>query len=794
MSTDKIFKLKGKKSTSKTSRNSKKKSLFYTIPKDFKKNLLYSKATHLATLQEIINILKKPRRDRSFKDIKKLSDYLTANFNYFSNLRKTNNVYQYSKTLTVLKYTEVYQGKNIVTFDEEGDRCYILLEGEVSILKPQYNAHKMTIKKYLDYLKICDLQDPSKAKSKRIIEKNCHLSMDIKELLEVPEDCLDNNEEHNIFVESFEKVFQAKDGFTFGEAALLHKQRRNATVRAEKFCKLIYIDKFDYNKVMKESEKKRIDDEINDFVNRFYLFNNWGYLSINKLYSLMTDITLDKNQILYKQNDDSEYIYFCMDGICEKYSLISLNWKNKFIDYISDFNSNFFLKVDTTQTISYLTLMRLLNQCRNNVPVSPVVSSKDFDFGKYHLSYSEQKDLTELILQKDDKFSDPYDLFKVSTNNIYNNDIIGMEEAIEFKRRFSTIKIISDHAHFKRIKTLDFFKVFINNSLSEKDYDLILDYICEKKRILVKQIELLCDYKINKHITKYIEEYNKCYNNINIKQRLKNQKMQIYINSLSKTKNKSYTTRNILARKKFKVKSLSEINLFLKSNEVENQKNELYSPQKLKLSFSNKIKSKNKFFSPKLSLYKRNLDNSEDKFIFNSPKSKFSSFSPSTKNQSIIKLKDDSNSQNNEQSLNKSLLSSSSFKPNINKRRANFIKLKKNKNFFSLSIDKSTNIDEDIIQNKKTKNIKLKDDKVPGFNLAKYKNNLYCKYGFFINEIIKLGLGPNIPLRKNMTHLNNEISMDNNINSIENLNNKKGLSLQKEMSKMRYELLKITEL
>ena len=64
MSTDKIFKLKGKKSTSKTSRNSKKKSLFYTIPKDLKKNLLYSKATHLATLQEIINILKKPRRDR----------------------------------------------------------------------------------------------------------------------------------------------------------------------------------------------------------------------------------------------------------------------------------------------------------------------------------------------------------------------------------------------------------------------------------------------------------------------------------------------------------------------------------------------------------------------------------------------------------------------------------------------------------------------------------------------------------------------------------------------------------
>ena len=90
--------------------------------------------------------------------------------------------------------------------------------------------------------------------------------------------------------------------------------------------------------------------------------------------------------------------------------------------------------------------------------------------------------------------------------------------------------------------------------------------------------------------------------------------------------------------------------------------------------------------------------------------------------------------------------------------------------------------------------MKVKNNKFLCFDIEQYKNNLYCKYGFFINEIIKLGLGPNIPLRKNMTHLNNEINIDYDKNSMENLDDNKKLSMQKELFKRRYEFLKITEL
>ena len=154
-------------------------------------------------------------------------------------MRNKNDAYQYSKTLSILKYIEVEKDKNIVTFDEEGDKCYVLLEGEISTLKPIYIEKKMTMKKYIEYLKDCDKKDPSTITRKRIIEKNNHILLDVNELFDMPSESLDDKEIFNILTENFEKVFSAKDGFTFGEISLLHKQRRNATIRAEKFCKLI---------------------------------------------------------------------------------------------------------------------------------------------------------------------------------------------------------------------------------------------------------------------------------------------------------------------------------------------------------------------------------------------------------------------------------------------------------------------------------------------------------------------------------------------------------------------------
>ena len=763
----------------------KKKTFVHVIPKD--NNIIpdLESEDKLPKLSEIITILKKTKPERTFSDINKLNTFLTAKFAYFRNLRNSNDAYKYSWTLSVIKYIHIEQGKNIVTFDEEGDRCYILLEGEVSILKPQYVTKQLTIKEYVNYLQKCDKKDPSKITRERIIEKNNHINIDVVELLDNPIELLDDQEKYNIFIEYFEKVFEAKEGFTFGETALLHKQKRNATVRAEKDCKLIYIDKLDYNRIMKESEKKRKDDEIYSFVEKFYLFNRWGYINLYKFYSLMTDIKIYKNDYLYKQNDDSEYIYFCIEGKCEKYSYISLNWKKEFIDYISDFSSNILMRLNANRSLNYLKLTKLITEAKNQVPTSPMVF-RNFDYGKFNLSFIQEKNINELIENKDEHFSDPFDLIKIKINNVSDKDIIGLEEVSEFKKRFCTIQVKSDYAHFKRIKAIDFFKLYINNTSYERNDDIILNYIGGNKRILVKQIELLFNYKKNKHHNQYIEEYNKLYNNINIEQRKSNDRMEHFINSLSKAK-KKFKDRNMFLRKISKFQMPKDINNLYKSNDEENDKADCNDSIKFKSNYKISFNHKYKLAPSKICLYRRNFSNFTHKFKLESPKSKLSSFTPSTKNQTN-KLKDDSGILNNN--------FSASFSNNMSKSCTNFIKLKKHKKSFGSFNDKS------IIENyNSNKNIKLGNNHIKvknlfSFDLDEYKKNLYCKYGFFINEIIKLGIGPNIRLRKKMTELKNDVNMDNRINFEDFVfsKNKQLTDLNKEIRKKRYEFLKITEL
>ena len=148
-----------------------------------------------------------------------------------------------------------------------------------------------------------------------------------------------------------------------------------------------------------------------------------------------------------------------------------------------------FLRETIEVLLNSIKLMKLIIEAKKSVQPSPM-AFRDFNFGKFNLSLSNKKDINDLILNKDEKFSDPYDLFKVSMNKLSDKDIIGIEEVTEFKKRFSTIKVTSDFAHLKRIKAIDFFKIYINNFSREKEDYLILNYICEKKRMLVKHIEL----------------------------------------------------------------------------------------------------------------------------------------------------------------------------------------------------------------------------------------------------------------------------------------------------------------
>lgn len=769
----------------------KKNSALLFVRKKEKKRIDFE--LELPKLDEIIFILKKDKKERTHRDIKLLNDYLTTNLEYFKQLKNKSDPYQYEKTLYVLKYEEVKKGRNIVTFDEEGDKCFILLEGAISILKPKYTTQQLTMREYISYLRELDKKDPSSLTLKRIMDKNSHIESDVLGILKGKDYNINNEDKFNIFVESFEKVFEAKDGFSFGETALLHKQKRNATILAEKFCKLIYIDKYDYNKVLKEIEKKRIDENIKIFVKKFNFFSRWGYINLNRLYSLLTDLQLHKNDYLYRQNEDSEYIYFCIDGLYEIYTVISFGWKKKFVKYITNTNSNFFLKMNTNRRMSDLKLMKIISESKKSVPPSPMVFSP-FNSGKCNIGLIELNNIEELIIKKEDKLNNPFDVFKINMNDLDSSGILGMVEAVEFKKRFTSIKVKSNTARLKRIKAIDFFKVLVSNQKDERNDELMLNYLCEKKRSLIKQILLNFNYKKNIQINKYIEEYKKCYSSCNYNKPIK-KGFDNYINTLSTNTPNINKTKNIFKNKKSKI--ISPINLDL--NLLNKLPNDSLSNKTNIFDISIKSRNSKKNNSIRLRPFSSNNEKlfiRNNKYIFSNKESqkeiqnsKLSSFSPYYKNSNIINFKEEiKNFGSTETTLSSSNFSN--FYNNLSNRTVN-----NKKNCLPIFNSKDSN-------NAKSRNIKkiklekkvINTDKLPSFNFKKYKKNLYFKCGFFINEIIKLGLGPNIPLRKETMFLNSDDYTDNNMLNIESANSNNKNSLDSKDRTRRNYFLKITSL
>ena len=789
----------------KSHENPKKKSAVLFLRQNTKKNLNFE--WEPPKIDEVIYILKKHKKERINRDLKILNDYLSVKLDYFKKLKKESDPYQYEKTLSVLKYEEVKQGKNIVTYDEEGDKCYILLEGMISIYKPIYTNVQMTLREYISYLKDCDLKDPSTVTRKRIMAKNNHIEFDIYKFMGSSIFSLNNLEKYNIFVEKFEKVYEAKEGFSFGESALLHKKKRNATIKAEKLCKLIYIDKFDYNRVLKEIEKKRIDEEIQEFIKKFNFFSKWPLTNLNKLYSLMTNVELYKNEYIYKQNEESNYIYFCIDGTYEIYSLISLGWKKEFIKYISNSKSNFFLKIDPNRRMSDLKLIKTINEAKSCAPQSPMQSSP-IESGKFHIGLIPSNDIDEIISNKEEKFSDPFDLFKVCMNDLDSSGILGLEEAVEFKRRYTSIKVKSNKALLKKIKTLDFFKVLISNRREERDDELMLNYICEKKRLLAKQISLAFTYEKNKQMDKFINEYGKHYEN---DKSINNIKINNYINTLSVTQNESNKSKNI-----FQFKKPNNLNFLLKSSilDYSSNKNIFFNDLKKFRKSSKKDKSfKYKSFSP-ITQKSNNINSSELEKEKTSPIKNMFSLSPSYKSQKNIKFKDDFKkfvSNNNETTLSSNnisgLTSNLSRKKLINYKQS-FRSFSDDLNEKTNSVRKSRNIMSSNINHNSNKNINLNinknlfmntinnsNNKYSSFNLRKYKKKLYFKCGFFVNEIVKMGIGSKISLKKEDLLLSDDDGADSKLLSIESaFSHTKAFSKENESRKKRSRFLKLAKL
>ena len=116
-------------------------------------------------------------------------------------------------------------------------------------------------------------------------------------------------------MEEEEKLGEYGEGFSFGEIALIKKTGRNATIKAKINCVLLTIENNEYNKAILEYQKKKLNNDIEDFIKTYSFFKDFSQEKIIRLFNCFSKKTIYKGECLYEQNKKDENIYIINEGI-----------------------------------------------------------------------------------------------------------------------------------------------------------------------------------------------------------------------------------------------------------------------------------------------------------------------------------------------------------------------------------------------------------------------------------------------------------------------------------------------
>ena len=287
-----------------------------------------------------------------------LADYLSKKFNYFKKIKDESTV-GYVRLIATLKLEAIPADEIIINIGDENNNLYIIFEGSVIVYRENKHFKKMQLYEIREYLRA--LYDKNKEKYKYITKKNNNLEINfdviIKDEYKVPS----SNKFYNFYYEELEEMGTYKEGFSFGETELIKKTNRELIIKTVTDCKLLYVNKFDYNRILQTTEEKALEKKADTFTKNFPLFKKWTIEQLVKLFNYFVHETCYKEDFIYKQNEENEYLYFLEEGTVMQYANVSFSWYKEYIDYIKNFNNNL-LEV----------LLKLKNRDKNDAIIEDV--------------------------------------------------------------------------------------------------------------------------------------------------------------------------------------------------------------------------------------------------------------------------------------------------------------------------------------------------------------------------------------------------------------------------------------
>ena len=442
------------------------------------------------------SFFKKQLKDRTEADVNYLSKYLSHKYAYFVNLKSTKdfNPHKIAKIIKYAKLESIPGNKIIFNYSEPGNKFYILLQGSVSLYKPEYKEVYLT--PYEFYKKISKIKefDLDILKYDRILEKNSQLlGIDIKNeyLIYLSNNSLYLNvNKRKFFLEKMEKIGDFKDCFAFGEMALIRNTTRNATIKTNEQSLFLTIGKKDYNIAIREMHDKILSKDINKFLINYPIFKIFPKEIILNILNSLSRKTIYKGEYLFHEGEESNDIYFLKSGTINLNFDLSFAWFDDYLKYINDYSCNMIIYLINRKPTTFSKLI-------TDIEAKTKELNEKYNIKLFFNNINNYKKWDKCIEKvnnnnfigiktEEEKINQKNKIFKINFKDINEPEIISLEESIECKKRFFNAKCTSEHADLLIIHTQNLIKIC--TALNENQLLNFLSFILKRKDIQISQI------------------------------------------------------------------------------------------------------------------------------------------------------------------------------------------------------------------------------------------------------------------------------------------------------------------